>query len=97
MTDYKQAGDLVPDDLFIRRRRDRPRDQIFRVITTRPGNAATIVEVVVESTKTGRRSTSNFFRSNRPPGFPKAEPLGNLVAPGTDNTTRSYDRADASP
>ena len=55
MTDYKQAGDLVPDDLYIRRRRldyRGTRDQIYRVIKTRPGNATTIVE----STKTGRRS-----------------------------------------
>jgi len=67
MTDYKQAGDLVPDDLYIQRRLNYrgTRDQIFRVITTRPGNAATVVEVIVESTKTGRRSASNFFRSNR--------------------------------
>jgi hypothetical protein len=53
---------------YIRRRRlyyRGPREQIYRVITTRPGNAATIVEVIVESTMTGRRSTSNFFRSNR--------------------------------
>jgi hypothetical protein len=76
MTDYKQADDLVPDDLFIRRRRDRPRDQIFRVITTRPGNAATIAEVVVESTKTGRRSTSNFFRSNRVEIVPRGHGSG---------------------
>jgi hypothetical protein len=41
------------------------RDQIYRVITTRPGNAATVVEVIAESTKTGKRSASNFFRSNR--------------------------------
>jgi hypothetical protein len=68
MTDYKQAGDLVPGDLYIKRGRGM-RDQIYRVITTRPGNADTvvevIVEVIVESTKTGRRSASNFFRSNR--------------------------------
>jgi hypothetical protein len=70
MTDYKQAGDLVPDDLCIQRDHRRlcyrgTRDQIYRVITTRPGNAATVVEVIVESTKTGKRSASNFFRSNR--------------------------------
>ena len=44
MAEYKQAGDLVPDDLYIRRRRlyyRGPREQIYRVITTRPGNAAT--------------------------------------------------------
>jgi hypothetical protein len=64
MTDYKQAGDLVPDDLYVQRYRG-TRDQIYRVITTRPGSAATVVEVIVESTKTGRRSASNFFRSNR--------------------------------
>jgi len=49
MTDYKQAGDLVPDDLYIRRRRlyyRGPREQIYRVITTRPGSPATIVEVI---------------------------------------------------
>jgi hypothetical protein len=63
MTDYKQAGDLVPDDVYIRRRGTRA--QIFRVITTRPGSAATVVEVIVESTKTGKRSASNFFLSNR--------------------------------
>ena len=61
MTDYKQAGDLVPDDLFIRRRRDRPRDQIFRVITTRPGNAATIVEVVVESNEDRQAQHEQFL------------------------------------
>ena len=65
MADYKQAGDLVPDDIYIQRRSGRPRDPIYRVITTRPGKAATIVEVIVESTKTGRRSASYFFRSNR--------------------------------
>jgi hypothetical protein len=67
MTDYKQAGDLVPDDLYIQRRlySRGTRDQIFRVITTRPGNADTVVEVIVESTKTGKRRASNFFRSNR--------------------------------
>ena len=39
MAEYKQAGDLVPDDLYIRRRRlyyRGPREQIYRVITTRP-------------------------------------------------------------
>ena len=68
MTDYKQAGDLVPDDLYILPRQlchRGKRDQIFRVITTRPGSAATVVEVIVESTKTGKRSASNFFLSNR--------------------------------
>ena len=67
MTDYKQAGDLVSGDVFIRRRLycGGTRDQIFRVITTLPGNAATVVEIIVESAKTGRRSASNFFRSNR--------------------------------
>jgi hypothetical protein len=70
MTDYKQAGDLVRDDLYIQRDRRRlyyrgTRDHIYRVITTRPGNAATVVEIIVESMKTGKRSASNFFRSNR--------------------------------
>ena len=67
MTEYKQAGDLVPDDLYVQRQPNYrgTRDQIYRVITTRPGNAATVVEVIVESTKTGRRSASNFFRNNR--------------------------------
>jgi hypothetical protein len=67
MTDYKQAGDLVPDDLYIQRRPyyRGTRDQIYRVITTRPGSAATVVEIIIESTKTGKRSASNFFRSNR--------------------------------
>ena len=76
MTDYKQAGDLVPDDLYIRRWRYGPRDQIYRVITTRPGNADTIVEVIVESTKTGRRTASNFFRSNRVEIVPKEPQKG---------------------
>ena len=83
MTDYKQAGDLVPDDLYIRRRRlyyRGTRDQIFRVITTRPGNAATIVEVIVESTKTGRRSASNFFRSNRVEIVPREPQKGEDAA-----------------
>jgi hypothetical protein len=67
MTDYKQAGDLAPDDVYIRRRpyRDTTQDRIYRVITTRPGNAATVVEVVVESTRTGKRRADNFFRCNR--------------------------------
>jgi hypothetical protein len=67
MTDYKQVGDLAPDDIYIQRRpyRDTTQDRIYRVITTRPGNAATVVEVIVESTRTGKRSASNFFRSNR--------------------------------
>jgi hypothetical protein len=70
MTDYKQAGDLVPDDLYIQR----DRDQIYRVITTRSGNAATVVEVVVESTRTGRRRAHNFFRCNRVEIVPGEEP-----------------------
>ena len=78
MTDYKQAGDLVPDDLYIRRRGTRA--QIFRVITTRPGNAATIVEVIVESTMTGRRSTSNFFRNNRVEMVPREPQKGEDAA-----------------
>jgi hypothetical protein len=53
MKDYKQAGDLVPDDVYILRRpyRDTTQDRIYRVITTRPGNAATVVAVIVESTE----------------------------------------------
>jgi hypothetical protein len=65
MTDYKQAGDLVPDDLYVQRYPGTRDNKIYRVITTRPGNAATVVEVIVESTKTGKRSASNFFLSNR--------------------------------
>ena len=83
MTDYKQAGDLVPDDLYIRRRRlyyRGPRGTNYRVITTRPGSAATIVEVIVESTMTGRRSASNFFRSNRVEIVPKEPQKGEEFA-----------------
>ena len=78
MTDYKQAGDLVPDDLYIRRWGTR--DQTYRVITTRPGNAATVVEVIVESTKTGRRIASNFFRSNRVEVVPREAQKGEDAA-----------------
>jgi hypothetical protein len=78
MTDYKQAGDLVPDDLYIRRWGTR--DQTYRVITTRPGNAATVVEVIVELTKTGRRSASNFFRSNRVEMVPREPQKGEDAA-----------------
>jgi hypothetical protein len=83
MTDYKQAGDLVPDDLYIRPRRlyyQGTRDQIFRVIKTCPGNAATIIEVTVESTKTGKRSVSNFFRTNRVEIVPKEPQKGEDAA-----------------
>ena len=83
MTDYKQAGDLVPDDLYIRRRRlsyRGPRDQIYRVVTTRPGIAATTVEVTVESTKTGKRSASYFFRSNRVEIVPREPQKGEDAA-----------------
>jgi len=83
MTDYKQAGDLVPDDLYIRPRRlyyQGKRDQIFRVIKTCPGNAATIVEVTVESAKTGRRSVSNFFRTNRVEIVPREPQKGEDAA-----------------
>ena len=46
MTNYKQAGDLVPDDVFIRRRSSGAREiKSSRVIITRPGNAATVVEI----------------------------------------------------
>jgi hypothetical protein len=76
MRDYKQAGDLVPDDLYIRRRGTR--DQIYRVITTRPGSAATIVEVIVESTKTGKRSASNFFLSNQVEVVPRVPQKGEV-------------------
>jgi hypothetical protein len=85
MTDYKQAGDLVPEDLYIQRDHRRlyyrgTRDQIYRVITTRPGNAATVVEVIVESTKTGKRSASNFFRSNRVEIVPREPQKGDKSA-----------------
>jgi hypothetical protein len=85
MTDYKQAGDLVPDDLYILRHRPSynrgTRDRIYRVITTRQGNAATVVEVVVESTKTGKRRASNFFRSNRVEIVPREARMGEESAP----------------
>ena len=60
----------MTDDLYTQRDHRRlyyrgTRDQIYRVITTRQGNAATVVEVIVESTKIGRRSAGIFFRSNR--------------------------------
>ena len=79
MTDYKQAGDLVPDDVYIRRRGTRA--QIFRVITTRPGSAATIVEVITESMKTGKRSTDNFFRNNRVEIVPREPQKGEELRP----------------
>ena len=83
MADYKQAGDLVPDDVYIRRHRPYyrgTREQIYRVITTRPGSAATVVEVIVESTKTGKRSASNFFRSNRVEMVPREPQKGEDAA-----------------
>jgi hypothetical protein len=83
MKDYKQAGDLVPDDVYILRRpyRDTTQDRIYRVITTRPGNATTVVEIIVESTKTGKRSASNFFRSNRVEIVPREPQMGEESAP----------------
>jgi hypothetical protein len=80
MTDYKQAGDLVPDDLYVQRYRGTRDNKIYRVIITRPGNAATVVEVIVESTKTGRRSASNFFRSNRVEIVPREPQKGDKSA-----------------
>ena len=80
MTDYKQAGELVPDDLYVQRYRGTRDNRIYRVITTRPGNAATVVEVIVESTKTGRRIASNFFRSNRVEVVPREAQKGEDAA-----------------
>jgi hypothetical protein len=51
-----------------------------RVIKTCPGNAATIVEVTVESAKTGRRSVSNFFRTNRVEIVPREPQKGEDAA-----------------
>ena len=50
------------------------------MITTRPGSAATVVEVIVESTMTGRRSASNFFRSNRVEMVPREQQKGEDAA-----------------
>jgi hypothetical protein len=80
MTDYKQAGDLVPDDLYVQRYRGTRDNKIYRVITIRPGKAATVVEVIVESTMTGRRSASNFFRTNRVEMVPREPQKGEDAA-----------------
>ena len=50
MPQYKQAGELVPGDVYISRgSHQRRRDQTYRVTGIRPGHASTIINVSVES------------------------------------------------
>lgn len=69
MADYKQAGDLVPGDVYISRgTRPRRRDQTYRVIGIRPGPTSTVINVSVESMDGDRpkcRRTISFFKANR--------------------------------
>lgn len=67
MADYKQAGELVPGDVYIERHRGGKREQTYRVIATRPGNASTVIEVVVQSVARSHapRETFVFYRGNR--------------------------------
>jgi hypothetical protein len=67
MANYKQAGDLVPGDVYVARNRYRGRrDQTYRVIGIRPGHASTIINVAVESTDGNKfRRTISFFKVNR--------------------------------
>ena len=62
---YKQAGELVPGDIFIERRYGGT--QTYWVVTTRPGFAATIIEVHVDRLGSAhrRRKVICFFRGNR--------------------------------
>jgi hypothetical protein len=69
MAEYKQAGDLVPGDVYIMRiNYKRPRDQTYRVTGISPGPASTIINVWVESVDGDRpkvRRTISFFKVNR--------------------------------
>ena len=64
MTTYKNAGDLVPGDVYT----ERPYQGLARscrVIAIRSGFAPTVVEVTSESITTGKRNVRNLFRHNR--------------------------------
>jgi hypothetical protein len=66
MADYKQAGDLVPGDVYVEHNHRRRRPQTYRVIATNPNRVSTIIEVTVESIlRPGHLHTTNFFRINR--------------------------------
>jgi hypothetical protein len=66
MTDYKQAGDLVPGDIFIKRRRYRGvvREQTYRVVAVLPGAASTVIDVIAVVPGRQRRMFG-FYRGNR--------------------------------
>jgi hypothetical protein len=69
MVEYKEAGQLVPGDVYIMRiNYQRRRDQTYRVTGIRPGPASTIINVSVESMDGDRpkcRRTISFFTVNR--------------------------------
>lgn len=66
MADHKQAGDLVPGDIFIERRRYRKvRQQTYRVVAVMPGAASTVVDVTVVIPGRGQCRTFAFYRGNR--------------------------------
>jgi hypothetical protein len=61
---YKNAGDLVPGDVYT----ERPYQgaaRSYRVVAIKPGFARTTVEVTSESITTGKRTVRNLFRANR--------------------------------
>ena len=67
MADYKQAGDLVPGDVYVSRHHLKAREQTYRVVAVRPGAASTVVDVTVKSigAENQRRRTFGFYRGNR--------------------------------
>jgi hypothetical protein len=68
MTDYKDAGQLVPGDIFVvRRQRGRELvSMVYRVTGTAPGLTSTVIEVsVARLDRPWKCAPLRFFRSNR--------------------------------
>lgn len=66
MVEYKQADQLAPGDIYVRRRlhKGTARDLTYRVVAVRPGFAATMVDVTVVTAGRAPR-TFGFYRGNR--------------------------------
>ena len=61
----KNAGDLVVGNVYTERPQKQRLARSYRVVELRPGPITTIVRVVAESTTTGKRAVTDFFRVNR--------------------------------
>jgi hypothetical protein len=68
MPTCKQAGDLVPGDVYVEHRLRAGgvmRVQAYRVLAMQPGVASTTVDVIVMCLGTNRRRMVSFYRGNR--------------------------------